>query len=97
MISGQNTIPESGIVDSELTRRTQQPLRKHRAQSPFRNQQQQAQMAQVSRHRAQQIPFKTKPKTTWENRLQLLQAGLKPVQERGLCHQGIDAMVFSAP
>jgi hypothetical protein len=72
-------------------------LRKHRAQPPFGNQQQPVHTAEPNRHRSQRIPFKTKPKTTWEYRLQLLQAGLKPVQERALCHQGIGAMGFSAP
>ena len=80
------------MVKVECTWRTKQPLRKHRAQPPFGNQQQPVQTAEVNRHRAQRNPFKTKPKTTWENGLQLLQAGLKHKQERGLCDQGFDAM-----
>jgi hypothetical protein len=87
------------MVPSKSTRRTEQPLRKRRGQPPFGGQEQPVVTAEPNRHRAQRILFKTKPKSqaTWENRLQLLQAGLKPVQEQGLCDQGIDAMVFSAP
>ena len=96
MIPGQNTIPESEIVDSESTRRTKQPLRKHRVQPPFRNQQQSVEMVQVNRHRAQRIPFTTKPKMTRENGLQLPQARLEPEQERGLSDQGIDEIRTSA-
>jgi hypothetical protein len=85
------------MVDTKVARRTEQPLRKQRAQPPFGSQQQPVHTAEPNRHRAQRIPFKTKPKTTWKNGLQLVQAGLKPVQERGLCYQGIDELGFSAP
>ena len=93
----QDARAECKMVDTEVTRRTEQPLRKQRAQPPFGSQQQPVHTAEPNRHRAQRIPFKTKPKTTWKNGLQLLQAGLKPVQERGLCYQGIDKLGFSAP
>ena len=92
--STQNTTPESQTVPSELTRRTKQLLSKHRAQPPFGTQQQPVHTAEHNRHRAQRIPFETKPKKTWENALQLLQPRLKPEQERGLYDQGFDAMRF---
>ncbi len=84
------------MVDSEVTRRTKQPLRKQREQPPFGSQQQPVHMAEPNRHRAQRILFKTKPKTTWENSAELLQAGLKREQERGLRYQGFDGLRFSA-
>ena len=90
----QDARAECKMVDTEVTRRSEQPLRKHRAQPPVGSQQQPVHMAEQNRHLAQRIPLKTKSKTTWENSLQLLQAGLKPEQERGLCDQGIDAMRF---
>jgi hypothetical protein len=90
----QDTRAECKMVPSEYTRRTKQLLHKHRAQPPVGSQQQPVQEAEVSRHRAQRIPFKTKPKTTWENSLQLLQASLKREQERGLRYQGIDGLRF---
>ncbi len=96
MNTRQNITLESEVVPSESTRREKQPLRKHCAQSPFRNQEQLFHTAEPNRHRAQRIPFKTKTQTTWENGLQLLQAGLKPEQERGLGDQGIDEMQFCA-
>ena len=79
-------------MNTNLTWRTKQSLRKHAAQPPLRNQQQPVHTAEVSRHRAQRIPFKTKPKTAWKNGLQLPQARLEPEQERGLSDQGIDEM-----
>jgi hypothetical protein len=82
------------VVPSALNRRAKQPLRKHCAQPPFGSQQQPVQTPEQNRHRAQRIPFKTKPKTTWENGVQLLQAGLKREQERGLCDQGNDGLRF---
>jgi hypothetical protein len=84
------------MVDTEVTRRTEQPLRKQRAQPPLGSQQQPVLKAEPNRHRAQRIPFKTKPKTTWENSAQLLQAGLKREQERGLRYQGFDGLRFPA-
>ena len=89
---------ECKMVDTEVTRRTEQPLRKQRAQPPLGSQQQPVHTAEHNRHRAQRIPFKTKPKTTWdsENSAQLLQAGLKREQERGLRYQGFDGLRFSA-
>ena len=100
-MSGNNTNAEfQCILNMALTLHTQQPLDKHRAQPPFRNQQQPVHTAEVSRHRAQRIPFKTKPKTAWENGLQLPQARLEAEQERGLSNvlsdQGIDEMRTSA-
>jgi hypothetical protein len=90
----QNTSSECKTLITNLTWRTKQSLRKHGAQPPLRNQQQPVHTAQVSRHRAQRIPFKTKPKMAGENGLQLLQARLEPEQERGLSNvlsdQGID-------
>ena len=84
------------MLDNKVTWRSEQPSRKHRAQTPFRNQRQPVHTAEPNRHRAQRIPFKTKPKTTWENSAQLLQAGLKREQERGLRYQGFDGLEFSA-
>ena len=96
----QNTSSECKTLNTYLTWRTKQSLRKHGAQPPLRNQQQPVHTAEVSRHRAQRIPFKTKPKTAWENGLQLHQARLEPEQERGLSNvlsdQGIDEMRTSA-
>ena len=84
------THAECKMLDNKVTWRSEQPLRKHRAQTPFGNQQ------QPVHHRAQRIPFKTKPKTTWENSAQLLQAGFKREQERGLRYQGFDGLEFFA-
>jgi hypothetical protein len=79
----QDARAECKVVDTEVTRRSEQPLRKHRAQPPFGNQQQPVHTAEPNRHRAQRIPFKTKPKTTWENGAQLLQAGLNANKNAG--------------
>jgi hypothetical protein len=84
------------MVNTEVTRRSEQPLRKQRTQPPLGSQQQPIHMSKPNRHRAQRIPFKMKPKTTWENSAQLLQAGLKREQERGLRYQSLDGLGFSA-
>ena len=83
------------MINTEVTRRTEQPLRKQRAQPPLGSQQQPVDMSEPNRHRAQRIPFKTKPKTTWENSAQLIQAGLKREQERGLRYQVFNGLLFS--
>ena len=90
-MSGNNTNAEfQCILNMALTLHTQQPLDKHRAQPPFRNQQQPLQTTKAHWYHFHRIPFKTKPRMTRENVLQLRQAGLKPVQERGLSDQRID-------
>jgi hypothetical protein len=86
----QNASSECKTPNTYLTRGTKQSLRKHGAQPPLRNQQQPFHTVQVTRHRAQRILFKMKPKVTWENGLQLPQARLKPEKESGLSDHGID-------
>jgi hypothetical protein len=81
------------MVDMEVARRSEHLLHKHRAQTPMGSQQQPVHTAKPNWHRAKRIPFKTKPKTTWENSMQLLQAGLKREQERGLRYQGFDVCI----
>ena len=94
MMPGNDTNAESQfILNMALILHAEQPLDKHRAQPPFRNQQQPLQTTKAHWHHFQRILFKTKPKMTRENVVQLRQADLKPVQECGLSDQSIDKSV----
>jgi hypothetical protein len=73
---------------------TKQPSSKQGAQSPSGYQQQPVLRANATSHRVQWIGCKEAPILTRENGLQLLQGGLKPVQERGARYQIVDEFTF---
>jgi hypothetical protein len=85
------------VTDRAFAVEAKQPSSKHGAQSPSGNQQQPVLKANTTSHRVQCIGFKGAPVASRENGLQLLQGGLKRVQERGARYQVADELRISAP
>jgi hypothetical protein len=77
---------------SALTTHTKQPLGKHRAKSSLRNKQQHIPRSKSNSYCIHRMVHNGTPQTTGKNSLQLLQAGFKPEQERGLRDQVVEVL-----
>jgi hypothetical protein len=85
------------ITDRAFAFQAKQLSSKHRAQSPSGNQQQPVIRANATSHRVPCAELKGNAITTAEIGLQLLQGGLKPVQERGVRYKTFDKLPIILP
>jgi hypothetical protein len=93
----ENACPQPVVMtDRAFAFQAKQLSSKHHAQSPSDNQQQPALRAYTTFHRVPCAELKGNAITTAEIGLQLLQGGLKPVQERGALYEAADELRLCA-